>query len=100
MARILKDVTFPPTTDWVIFTWSCSGPHFLQMTVEPRTVFVTVFALAAATASRGGNASAITHAAIVRTRLATRLKVAEPGPGDQATRGPERLRRRPTPVGA
>jgi hypothetical protein len=64
-------LTFPPTTDWVIFSWSWSGPHFLQMTVEPTTVFVTVFALAAATAFKGGSASAITHTAIVRTRLAT-----------------------------
>src|SRR5438552_18133697 len=52
------------------------------MTVEPTTVFVTLFALAAATAFRGGRASAITHAAIVRTRLATGQKVAELGAAD------------------
>jgi hypothetical protein len=39
------------------------------LTVDPITVFVTVFARAAATASSGGSASATTHAAIVRTRL-------------------------------
>jgi hypothetical protein len=43
----------------------------LQITVEPSTIFVTVFALAAATAFSGGSASAAMHAAIVRTRLAT-----------------------------
>src|SRR5262245_3900322 len=76
-ARILNDFTSPSTTVCAILSSSCSGPHFLQMTVVPRTVFVTVFALTAATAFRGGSASANTHAAIVRTRLATGKKLAE-----------------------
>src|SRR5690242_2028858 len=73
-ARILNALTFPPTIDWAIFSCTCRLPHFLQMTVEPLTVFVTVFARAAATASSGGSASATTHAAIVRAFLATTAK--------------------------
>src|SRR5690242_15596784 len=75
-SRILT-LALPPTTVWAIFSCTWIEPHFLQMTVVPRTVFVSVFVLAAAAAFNGGSASATTHAAIVKALLATAHKVAE-----------------------
>ena len=72
-SRILNR-TLPATTVCETLSWTWIEPHFLQMTVVPTTVFVTALARTAAMASSGGSASATTHAAIVRTRLATSEK--------------------------
>src|SRR5262249_31164631 len=87
MSRI-SNLTLPPTIDWATFKRSWIDPHLWQTTVEPITVFVTSFDRAvafdrtAASAFKGGSASAITHAATVKARLATRLKVAKPAACD------------------
>src|SRR5262249_31885204 len=95
MSRILN-LTLPPTTDWATFTRSCRGPHLWQTTVEPTTVFGTAFDRTAPSAFKGGSASAITHAATVKARLATRLKVAKLAAGGLLGAG---LRERPAEGG-
>src|SRR5712691_7279951 len=75
-SRILN-FTFPLTIVWATFSLTWIGPHFLQITVVPTTVFVTVFPALARTAAHAftlGKASTTIRPTIVRSLRDTGAK--------------------------